>query len=473
MKEAKPRKLAINFALLTLGEGLSKIFSFVAFAYLARILGPDTYGDIEFALALALFFNLVVEAGLGILGAREIAKDEKSVVSLTFHIVIMRCFLAIGAFLILLVFTSISNKTGQEKQLVVLYGLTLFGTPGLLQWVFQGLDRMHWVALSSVIRWSLFAGLVFLFIFNPKQVWIVPLIELGAIACVVAFNFTIFRYFFGRFWRRFDISFAFTLLRQALPIGLTQVTWGLRAYLPIIAIGLMVGGEAVGWFGAAHRVVLALHSFVWMYFFNLYPSISRCTQLPPETLRRFMGKSMQLTAWASVFIGSIGVLFAEPLMTTVYGAQYHEATIAFKVLIWVISFILISGHYMYSLFAYDKQWFELLTAVCGAVISILLNFFLILWYGFIGAAYALLCTEAVIWIMNYYFVRREIIHLPFLRHLTKPVIIGTVMILLVFIMPQIHFLILGAAAALVYVIGVLILQPSIINDFRVIIAGNR
>lgn len=472
-KSSNPRKLAANFVLLSGGEALSKVFSFVAFAYLARILGPDTYGDIEFALAVTLFFNLVVEGGLGLLGAREIAKDEKSVLPLTFHIVIMRFVLAIGAFLMLFIFIILSNKSFQEKQVVILYGLTLFGTPGLLQWVFQGLDRMQWVAISSVIRWSLFAGFVFLFIFKPMHVRIVPLIELGAIGCVVAFNFSIFRYFFGRFRQRFDISFCMSLFRQALPIGLTQVMWGLRAYVPIIALGLIVGGEVVGWFGAAHRIVIALHSFVWMYFFNIYPSISRCTKQPLESLQQLVGKSLQLTSWSAVFIGVIGTLLAEPLMSFVYGSQYNEAAFCFKVLIWLDSFILISGHYMYTLFAYDKQWLELLGAICGAVISILLNFLFILKFGFMGAAFALLCTEAIIWALNYYFVRSNIATVPFLGHLMKPLIAGAIMAALILSMPQINFLFIGIAATLIYGLAISILQPGIINDVRVLIVRNR
>jgi O-antigen/teichoic acid export membrane protein len=88
MKLSSPRRLVLNFVFLSGGEALSKVFAFFAFAYLARILGPDIYGDIEFALAATLFFNLVVEGGLGLLGAREIAKDDRTIPELTFHIVV-------------------------------------------------------------------------------------------------------------------------------------------------------------------------------------------------------------------------------------------------------------------------------------------------------------------------------------------------------------------------------------------------
>ncbi len=238
-KLCNPQKLAANFVMLSGGEAISKIFTFIAFTYLARVLGPDTFGDIEFALAIALFLNIVVGGGLGLLGAREIAKNEKSVLSITFHIVIMRCLLSIGAFLLLIVFVAISNKSLQEKQLVMLYGLTLFGTPGLLLWVFQGLERMWLVAISSVIRWSFFAAGVFLYIYEPGHAWIVPLIELAAIGCTVAFNFSVFSYLFGNFWQRFDFSFSLSLLSQGWPIGLSNLMHGFKIFLPIIMLGWM------------------------------------------------------------------------------------------------------------------------------------------------------------------------------------------------------------------------------------------
>jgi len=473
MKISSPRKLVVNFVLLSGGEALSKVFAFVAFAYLARILGPDVYGDIEFALAVTLFFNLVVEGGLGLLGAREIAKDEKSILDLTFHIVIMRCLLATGAFLLLLLFVALCNQSSQEKQLVILYGLTLFGTPGLLLWVFQGLDRMHWVAISSVLRWSLFATVVLIFVKKPGQVWMVPLTELGAIGCVVLFNLGVFSYFFGRLWKRFNVAFAVSLLRQAVPIGLTQVMWGLKIYLPIVMLGLLIGGEQVGWFGSAHRIVLALHAFVWMYYFNLYPSISRCSQQTPEALQTLVGKSIQLNAWAAVFIGATGTLFADQLVHFVYGAQYAEAVIGFQFLVWLLAFALISGHYMYILIAYNRQWLELLSAICGGVVSILLNLLLIPKYGFIGAALAVLCSELFIWSLNYYFVSREIAHIRFLPHLIKPITAGVVMVLVLKLMPWNNFWLSCCVALVLYGAGLFTLQPNMMHDIRALIVQNR
>src|SRR5262249_53292414 len=89
----KFRSLVANLGLLVTGEMLSKFFTLVAFAHLARVLGPVSFGHIEFALAVIFIFSLLIDLGLGIYGAREIAKDGELILSITRRVVSTRCWL--------------------------------------------------------------------------------------------------------------------------------------------------------------------------------------------------------------------------------------------------------------------------------------------------------------------------------------------------------------------------------------------
>jgi hypothetical protein len=50
-------RLTVNYLLLTGGECLAKLATFIAFAYLARVLGLERYGSLEFVLATMMFFT--------------------------------------------------------------------------------------------------------------------------------------------------------------------------------------------------------------------------------------------------------------------------------------------------------------------------------------------------------------------------------------------------------------------------------
>ena len=136
-------RLAANYALLSAGEFIAKIFGLIAFAYLARVLGPQHYGYLEFTIALVFAFTLVVDCGLSAYAAREIAKDRGAAGRFAAYLIVVRGLLAIGSFLLLALFAIISRQPVAVKHLIILYALTLFGLPGLLQGVFQGLDRMQ------------------------------------------------------------------------------------------------------------------------------------------------------------------------------------------------------------------------------------------------------------------------------------------------------------------------------------------
>ena len=58
---------------------VGKIAGLLAFAYLARVLGPMAYGSVEVALALLAILTLFVEFGFGAIGAREISHRKRSV----------------------------------------------------------------------------------------------------------------------------------------------------------------------------------------------------------------------------------------------------------------------------------------------------------------------------------------------------------------------------------------------------------
>ena len=83
-------------------------------------------------------------------------------------------------------------------------------------------------------------------------------------------------------------------------------------YFPTILLGLIFTGKEVGWFSAAHRPVMTLHTFIWLYFVNLLPTVVRSVNEPNENLDILMRHSMSVMAWGTIFLGVMGLTMAEP-----------------------------------------------------------------------------------------------------------------------------------------------------------------
>src|SRR5260370_14474910 len=103
--------LARNYAALIVGECIDKLFTFAAVTTIGRRLGPERYGQIEFTLALMVFFTLPVDLGLGAYGAREIAKNQEMSETLLHDIPALRLAQAGFCFLVLLVVAFAIHRT--------------------------------------------------------------------------------------------------------------------------------------------------------------------------------------------------------------------------------------------------------------------------------------------------------------------------------------------------------------------------
>jgi O-antigen/teichoic acid export membrane protein len=209
-------------------------------------------------------------------------------------------------------------------------------------------------------------------------------------------------------------------LREAAPIGLSELTWAFLWYAATVLLGLMVTGPSLGWFGAAHRAIMALHTFVWLYFFNLLPSISRCIREPGETLVSILNGSLNLTSWGGIFVALTFSLFAKDLLRLTYGQTFARGEDLLATLVWIIPVALLSGHWRYTLIAYDFQTVLFRCTAASAGVVILLCLILIPEIGALGAVYGLLAGCVLEAILTYVFVCRLVVRVEFLPRLIAP-----------------------------------------------------
>src|ERR1035438_8024678 len=117
-RPVEPQRLAVNFLFLSVGEVGAKLLTFASFTYLARTLGPVSYGAIEFTLAVMVFFTLPTDLGLGMYGAREIARNPSDAPRLLSEITGLRLLLSLCSMILLVVFIVVVHKSPEQKLLL-------------------------------------------------------------------------------------------------------------------------------------------------------------------------------------------------------------------------------------------------------------------------------------------------------------------------------------------------------------------
>ena len=402
--------LTCNLVLLAAGEVLSRGLTFIAFVHLARVLGPAQYGLVELTLALMMFFGLLVDQGLGTLGAREIARRSSSPEPLISRIVSMQLMLAGAVYALLILGTLWLPISLSLRQLLLGYGIGLFGLPFLLQWVFQGRNQMIWVSLPQVLRWGSFTALVLVMIRQPEDLLLVPIAEILALALAVTMSLVVFTRAGERVLINLRPGWGPRILGASLPISGSQIIWALRMYLPTILLGFLADRAAVGFFGAAHRIVMVFQTMLNMYLINLFPSMTQAAQNSPIQLVKLLNRSLWFAVWPSLALALVIGLFAPSIVKAIYGVHYiQEETISIlTVLVWIIPILVWRGHGRNALFSLNRQREELECSVAGLALLIVLGLSLSPTHGGLGFAWGMLAAELAATILIWWRLRREV-----------------------------------------------------------------
>jgi O-antigen/teichoic acid export membrane protein len=417
---AAARRLARDFAALAGGEVVAKIAGFAAFAWLARALAPEAYGAVELAVALSLFFVLVVDWGFGPIGAREIARAPERAPELAALVPAARMLLAALAAPAMVAAALLLGQPSETVQLVALFAAGLLFAPWTQRWLLQGLDMMGWVSAAQALRMGAFALGAVLLVRGSDDLLRVGWLELAASAVMAAYFAAVQAFRIAPLRLSFRREPLGRLAREARAVGASQLVWAVNQYLPTALVAGLLGGAEIAWFGGAHRIVLSLGTFVWLYHFNLFPSLARATARTDGTFSTLVGPSFRVTAWLGIGGALVLSLLAEPLCRIAFGPAFGATADPFRALVWVLPVALLSGHARFGLIAAGHQEKELAAQLAGAVVTVGAGALAIPALGARGGAFAMVASACVVWAFAHRAARRHVGALPLFGPIWRP-----------------------------------------------------
>jgi O-antigen/teichoic acid export membrane protein len=415
----------LNIVRLCAGDLPAKALNFLAFVYLARMLGVANYGVLEFAVSILTYFQLVADGGLELWGTREAAQG-RDMRELAARIVPLRLLLALGSFCVLLIMLPAFPDYPALKATVALYGLTLFAQAVDLKWLFMGQEKMSGVAIGLVVGQVVFAAAVFGSVHSPAMIVWVPVLRLAADLVMAAYFWRLFRVEHGGLRLSLTLSGSANALRAALPLG-TALGLGLMMYnIDTVLLGFLMAPIMVGWYSAAYKPVTVVLAMPVTYFRGLFPALSRAHTESHERFCDIVDRSLRLTSIFAVPIGVGGSLLAEPIISLLFGPDYRNSVRPLQVLSWSAVFVILRGTYRQALNATGNSRLDLRCAGTAAALNLGLNLLLIPRYGIIGAAAATLVSE-ILWLtMAAYCFYRYVTQVSLLPRLLHPVAAGVV-----------------------------------------------
>lgn len=441
------QRILKNILSLTFADFFNKFLGVITVAYLARILGPGNFGKINFALAIVGYFLIIANPGLDILGIREVAASKEKISVYVKNILGLKIFLALLAFLLLFILALVIHQT-DIKYLIIFYGLTIFTTAILIEWLFQGIEKMEYIALARIVTAILYLGMILVFIKTPEHLLRTPLLLVMATIPSVILLFLIYlkNYSLGV---SFDLSSWKNLIKNSLPFGLTSVMSIVIYNTGIIMLGFMKTTEAVGYFTAAQKITFMLISTISVYYTATFPVISNFYKTSTESFNKINSYSFKLM----LILGlptAVGItVLAAPIISLLYGPKFMNASVVLQILIWNAFMVFINTNFSKILWAANHQKDVLKIVAIQAIAIVILNLIFILTFGAIGASIVMVVGEIIAFFI-YYNKTKVVAPIHIHKYFLCPSLASIIMMLFLLICKNWNLFLLIFFAAIIY-----------------------
>lgn len=422
-----------GFVQLAGGLVLARGMTFLAVAYLARVLGVETFGIVGFAAVVAAYVLQVVDAGLDLIGMREIARRERALEEILSGILGLRLVLAAAAGLLLVGLAPRLAPSPAAVGIMLAYGLSFVSFAANLKWGFLALEHNGPVATAAVLSQALYLGGAVLFVHQPGDAVRVPLLFFGADLAGAGLLFVFLRQRGVRLRFPYPTRLAWRLLREALPLGGARLARAVSVNFDLLLLGLVGPMFMVGLYSALSRLIFLLRELGELYYMPMFPGLARATK---ETTERFAGLAHTGLRYAGVIIFPLAVggwLTGPELLVLLFGPEYAGGSRTLSLLLAAMVVTMLTGTFRLGLVAYGRERTVLHVIVFGAALNVVLNLLLTPRYSITGAALSVLFSEALILVLAGWALGRSVSLSPWIPVLRPAVAAGGMALILQFV----------------------------------------
>lgn len=389
------------------------LFPLITFPYLARTLGPEHLGVLNFAESFARYFVLLAALGIPIYGVREIAKVARDSSQLTKNFTEIFLINGIATLLLSLIFLAfifVLPQLAAEKTLFY-WALGYFVLQVFqLEWFFSGMNEFKFIAIRSLIIRLCFIAAVFLLIRGTNDYVNYFRMQVGLAVVLALFN--------GKRLVELlnfkDITYVSLELKKHIKpmalLFLTIFTISVYFSLDTILLGFLADNESVGYYSSALKLNRLFIGVLSAISVAMFPGL---VSLYHQGKKQVFVKLIKQCFYVLVSLSMplvLGIVTCAPeIIHILLGTAFDRAILPLQLTAPLILIISLSGIFGFQILsAVGKDKYILFSALIGMFISVVAAIQLVPVYKENGAAITILITELSVCMAFIFFTRKEI-----------------------------------------------------------------
>ncbi|MDI3258475.1 MAG: flippase [Sinobacteraceae bacterium] len=366
--------------------------------WIARHLGPEKFGEWNYAIAFATLFCNLATLGLDAIVVRDLVRDPSGtgrILGTAFALKFLAAALTAG--LATAVVAVVRPQVPELRLLVALSaGAFVFQAANVVDFYFLAHMRSRYSVLAQNAAFVLLSLVRIAMLRAGAGISAFALANLVEAAVAAGFMIWIYNRTGGdiRQWR-YHAAYARTALRSGAPLILAGLAVSIYMRIDQVMLGQMVGDKELGLYSAATRVSEAWY-FVPIAIVNSF--VPHLTQTHKHSHPDYLAATQKLYSGMfllSACIAIVTALGANAVIELLYGESYRGAGTILALQIWAGIFVcqgLATGS---ALTTQGLQRLNMYRTTIGCISNVILNLFLIPPYGAKGAAVATVVSQGI------------------------------------------------------------------------------
>jgi O-antigen/teichoic acid export membrane protein len=378
---------------------------------LARTLGPEHVGVLNFAESISKYFVMLAALGIPIYGIREIAKvqnelQERTKIFAEIFTINLICTLGLSFLFLAAVFfiPQLNNEKILFYWTIAYFVFQVF----YLEWFFNGMNQFKFIAIRQFIIRFFFIIFVFILIKSKLDYVNYMRMQFGLSVLLAVINFNNL----SKHIALNQIAFSNLDLRKhikpLLYIFLTIFSISIYFSLDTILLGFLANNESVGYYSTAlklNKLIIAVFSAVTVAIFPSLINLYHSQQI--EKFRELIRQVFFVLVSLSIPAIVIFISCAKEIVHVLFSQNFDRSILPLQItapLILIVSLSSIFGFQVLSALAKDRQ--ILYSAIIGMSVSIVLSILLVPKLMEVGEAITILITELSVSVSFIYFTKK-------------------------------------------------------------------
>jgi O-antigen/teichoic acid export membrane protein len=410
-------RIVKNLLIMAAGQAVTWTVSIGHLVLVSRYLGPVRLGEFVLASSITTVLGLLLGLGMDTYIVRAIARTPERG-----NVIITAALLVRGSLALLIPISVYMyahlvhlNAETSDAAYILGVGTVMAQLSGVLVATFQGHERMSFGAIGNVLFNCAQLGLTVLVIIMNTGVIAFAVNNALLASLVLALNAWWARKFV-RLTRQVTVGDIRAVVTGSFAFCAGNLFQTFYASIDSVILGALAGNRPVAFYGAANRLAGIPMVLPQVLGQATLPVLSRLGIDPGRDFEQASRKTLALLITASIPLVVGVATFAGPGIRIIFGESFSSAIPALTILSLCIPFTFIDMQCYQILAAHNQEgrW-TLIMGICCAI-NPLINLLLIPvavshWHnGAIGAALALLATEALMTVYGAVILRRIVLH---------------------------------------------------------------